>query len=73
MKEDSDSRSRARDRVLLQLKTKGAQTTAQLARRLDVTTMAIRQHLAVLDGEGLVDHSPAGRGLHGAVDSRQGR
>jgi len=41
------------------LKTKGAQTTAQLARRLDVTTMAIRQHLAVLDGEGLVDHSPA--------------
>ncbi len=63
MKEDPDSRSRARDRVLLQLKTKGAQTTAQLARRLDVTTMAIRQHLAVLDREGLVDHSPAPRSV----------
>ena len=59
MKEETDSRGRARDRVLLQLKTKGEQTSAQLARRLDVTPMAIRQHLAALEAESLVVHSQA--------------
>jgi iron-sulfur cluster biosynthesis transcriptional regulator SufR len=54
---------RARDRVLLQLKTKGERTSAQLARRLDVTPMAIRQHLAALEAEGLVVHSPAPRSV----------
>ena len=63
MKEETDSRSRARDRVLLQLKTKGAQTAAQLARRLAVTPMAIRQHLAVLEAEDLVGHSEAPRSV----------
>ena len=63
MKEETDSRARARDRVLLQLKTKGAQTAAQLARRLDVTPMAIRQHLAALEAERLVDHSEAPRSV----------
>jgi predicted ArsR family transcriptional regulator len=44
----------ARDRVLFHLKTKGPQTAAELARRLDVTPMAVRQHLASLSAEGLV-------------------
>jgi predicted ArsR family transcriptional regulator len=63
MRDESDSRARARDRVLLQLKTKGEQTAAQLANRLDVTAMAIRQHLAALEGEGLVDHAEAPRSV----------
>ncbi len=63
MKEETDSRARARDRVLLQLKTKGEQTSAQLARRLGVTPMAIRQHLAALEAEGLVVHSQAPRSV----------
>jgi len=63
MREETDSRSRARDRVLRRLKTVGEQTAAQLATRLDVTTMAIRQHLAALEGEGLVDHSEAPRSV----------
>ena len=46
----------ARDRVPLLLKTKGPQTTACMAERLGVTTMAVRQHLAVLQEEGLVDY-----------------
>jgi predicted ArsR family transcriptional regulator len=65
MKEETDSRARARDRVLLQLKTRGAATAQLLAARLDVTPMAIRQHLAALEGEGLVAHAlerhPVGR------------
>ena len=52
-----DSRARARDRVLYQLKTRGQQTAAQLARRLAVTAVAVRQHLASLEAEGLVDWS----------------
>ena len=63
MREERDSRTRARDRVLLQLKTKGEQTSAQLARRLDVTPMAIRQHLAALEAESLVVHSQAPRSV----------
>ncbi len=50
----ANGRERARDRVLLQLKTRGAQTAAQLGRRLEVTPMAVRQHLAALEKEGLV-------------------
>ena len=57
MDRESDSRSRARDRVLLQLKTKGAQQAAQLARTLGITAMAVRQHLAALESEELVSHS----------------
>ena len=44
-----------RDRVLYQLKTHGPQTAARVGKRLDVTTMAVRQHLSVLQGEGVVD------------------
>ena len=45
-----------RDKVLLLLKTKGAQTAIRMAEWLKVTTMAVRQHLAVLQDEGLVDY-----------------
>ena len=45
-----------RDRVPLLLKTKGAQTAARMAGRLGVTTMAVRQHLAALQQDGLVDY-----------------
>lgn len=44
-----------RERVLFVLKDKGPQSAARVARQLSVTAMAIRQHLAVLQGEGLVD------------------
>ena len=44
-----------RERVLLVLKTNGPQTAASIAKRLGVTTMAVRQHLAVLEEENLVD------------------
>src|SRR5262245_60277052 len=46
--------ARARDKVLFYLKTKGPQTAAQLSRRLSVTPMAVRQHLYVLEQDGLV-------------------
>ena len=51
-----ESRARARDRVLLLLKSKGMLSAAQLAQRLAITTMAVRQHLATLEEEGLVSH-----------------
>lgn len=49
-----DARTRARDRVLYQLKTRGEQTAGLLAKRLSITPMAVRQHLAALEDEELV-------------------
>jgi len=53
-----------RDRILHLLKTKGPQTSPELARRLGVTAVAIRQHLGKLEAEGLVafEDQPAGVG-----------
>ena len=51
----SDIPGSGRRRVLHVLKTKGPQTAALIAKRLGVTPMAVRQHLAVLEGEQLVD------------------
>lgn len=52
----------SRERLLFHLKTKGAQSAAGLARRLGVTAMAVRQHLARLEDEGLVAYrDEAGR------------
>lgn len=45
---------RTRDRILLQLKMRGATTAMALGERLELTPMAIRQHLANLKDEGLV-------------------
>ena len=50
-----DSPGSGRDRVLFQLKTHGPQTAARVGKRLAITTMAVRQHLSVLPGEGVVD------------------
>jgi predicted ArsR family transcriptional regulator len=55
----------ARERILHELKTKGPRTAAQLARRLDVTPVAIRQQLALLRKEGAVEPGPAGSGAVG--------
>ena len=51
----SDVPGTGRERVLFVLKTKGPQTAARIAKSLGVTTMAVRQHLAVLEAEKLVD------------------
>ena len=52
---DSPQDSRAEEGVLYQLKTRGPQAAAQIARRLNVTPMAVRQHLYRLKLAGLVD------------------
>ena len=49
--------ARAEEGVLFQLKTRGPQTAAQVARRLGVTAMAVRQHLYRLQVESLVEFS----------------
>lgn len=46
--------SRTADRLLQRLKAAGPQTAAMLAERLDVTAVAVRQHLDRLAEEGLV-------------------
>src|SRR3981189_2535139 len=43
------------DGVLYHLKTRGPQAAAQIARRLSVTPMAVRQHLYHLKDAGLVE------------------
>lgn len=45
------------DRILYLLKSKGPQTATQLARRLGVTAMAVRQHLYGFREQGLIDFS----------------
>lgn len=52
----------SREKILHQLKTKGPQAATALAKRLNVTTMAVRQHLAKLVEEGSVQfEDEAGR------------
>lgn len=48
--------AKAQDKLLFYLKTKGPQTAGQLAKRLAVTPMAIRQHLAALLDDSLVGY-----------------
>lgn len=50
-----------RERVLHLLKTKGRQTAARMAKCLAITTVAVRQHLAVLQGEDLVEFADGRR------------
>lgn len=50
-----------RERVLFLLKRDGPQATARVAQQLGVTAMAVRQHLAVLQAEGLVEFSDEAR------------
>src|SRR4051812_42180329 len=58
----ADRSAPARDRVLFHLKTRGPATPAQVAERLAITEVAVRQHLRRLESEGLVE----------AVDARRG-
>jgi predicted ArsR family transcriptional regulator len=50
----SEAKGRTRDRVLFQLKQKGPQTASQLASRIHVTPVAVRQQLGALADAGLV-------------------
>jgi len=45
---------RTRDRILFLIKTRGPATAGELARRLDVTASAARQHLVRLESDGWV-------------------
>jgi len=58
-----DPEAPARDKVLFQLKMRGPQTAAQLARRLRVTPIAVRQHLRRLAEDGLVQARDLRRGV----------
>jgi predicted ArsR family transcriptional regulator len=49
-----DGKRRTRDKVLLHLKQKGPQTASELAKRIRVTPVAVRQHLYSLSKDGLV-------------------
>jgi len=57
--------TKTEDRILYWLKSKGPQTAAQLAKRLGVTAMAVRQHLYGFGRKGLVEFTeqrrPVGR------------
>ena len=55
--QNAEAPGSGRDRVLYLLKRDGPQATARVAEQLGVTAMAVRQHLAVLHGEGLVEFS----------------
>jgi predicted ArsR family transcriptional regulator len=46
---------KAREGVLFWLKSRGPQAASELAKRLGVTTVAVRQHIAVLRAEGMVE------------------
>ena len=52
-----------KERILHLLKTKGPKAAADLARTLKVTAMAVRQHLAVLEEEGLVSYEEERKGV----------
>jgi predicted ArsR family transcriptional regulator len=54
---------RSADRILLNLKTKGPQAAAQIAKRLNVTAMAVRQHLYALHEDGLVTYTDEHRNV----------
>ena len=51
----TDIPSKAREKILFLLKTKGPQAASQIAKRLGVTAMAVRQHLYALHEDGAVE------------------
>lgn len=61
----ADARVRTRRAIIDIIKREGPQESQELARRLGVTTMAVRQHLYELEREGTVSHvsqaRPVGR------------
>lgn len=54
MKTYSPAEGKTRNLIVQALKTEGAMTSAQLAQRLNLTAMAVRQHLYALKAEGLI-------------------
>lgn len=52
---NQDVPTKAREKILFFLKTKGPQSASQIAKRLGVTAMAVRQHLYQLQEEGAVN------------------
>lgn len=63
-----------RDRVLQLVASDGPVTTAQLARKLHLTTAAIRRHLSVLEGAGRISvHDPAASATSPARRGRPAR
>ena len=59
MSQDLD---RSQDRILFHLKTRGAQTAADIAARHDMTPPGARQHLLKLEAAGLVESEDAREG-----------
>lgn len=53
-----DQGGTSQDKILYQIKRLGPQTARELAHLLNVTTMGIRQHLAQLEQDGLVEAMP---------------
>ena len=51
----NEQSGRTRDKILFHLKKKGPQTASQLAKRMGVTAMAVRQHIYAMSEEGLID------------------
>jgi predicted ArsR family transcriptional regulator len=58
----SQDLDRSQDRILFHLKTRGAQTAADIAARLDMTPPGARQHLLKLEVAGLVESEYAREG-----------
>ena len=56
-------RTDPRDRILHLLKTKGPQTPAELARRIGVTPIAVRQQLQILEADRLIEGRERRRGV----------
>jgi predicted ArsR family transcriptional regulator len=44
----------SQDKILYQIKRLGPQTAKALSQKLNVTTMGIRQHLSLLEGQELI-------------------
>lgn len=55
MNSEPASPDRTPDRILYLIKSKGPQSAAQLARRLGITAMAVRQHLYRFHANGMVE------------------
>ena len=51
----SQDEERSQDRILFHLKTRGAQTAAAVASRLEMTAAGARQHLVKLEAAGLLE------------------
>lgn len=57
------SQADTQEKLLFLLKTRGAQSASQLAKRLQVTPVAVRQHLGKLSEDGLVEWSEEALGV----------